>query len=351
MFSGSRTSSPSSATASSACQERQMEVVASETSGKELQDGMQEGKDQIKDLNERFAKYINNTVLNLQRKNKELLAEVKKLEREEFNAAEKAYQKEYQDFQARVDEAQNELVLLKLEKDKLKARLEKECQLKREFDRDFQDLKKKYEDSGSGLDKLQCQFKLLEAQLAQLRLVRDQERIYWQQKLDNLQNVEQAECTALDLEQGLRNMRQEYEQAARRNREELARYRHRFEENSVPLQKVRKETECFRNAVTDLRLRDEMHKNHLQEKEREIGRIREYNKALEKKIEAHTADFQALLTVKNALEQELAGYKSLLNQVEKKSRDYANPACLSGSPATLTTSPAKASEDLNKMWC
>ncbi|XP_032871031.1 vimentin-like [Amblyraja radiata] len=346
MFSGSRTSSPGSATAAGPCAERQTDMAACEGNEKELQDGMQEGKDQIKELNERFAKYINNTVLSLQRKNKELLAEVKKLEKEEFNAAEKAYQKDYQDFQSRVDEIQNELVLLKLEKDKLKSRLEKECLLKREFDRDFQDLKKRLEEAGGGLERLQCQFKLLEAQLAQLRLVRDQERIYWQQKLDNLQNSEQADNGSLDLEQALRNMRQEYEQMARRNKEELARYRHKFEENSVPLQRIKKETECYRNAVTDLRLRDEMHKNHLQEKEREIGRIRDYNKALEKKLETHTADFQTLLGVKNALEQELSGYKSLLNQVEKKSRDYSNAACI-----TSGSQPAKAAEDNNKMWC
>ncbi|XP_067871215.1 vimentin-like [Heterodontus francisci] len=344
MFSSSRTSSPGSAASASTCQERPTEVANCDAAERDLQEGMQEGKEQIKELNERFAKYINNTVLNLQRKNKELLAELKKLEKEEFNAVEKAYQKDYQDFQARVDEIQNELVLLKLEKDKLKSRLEKECQMKREFDRDFQDLKKKYEDSGSGLEKLQCQFKLLEAQLAQLKLVRDQERIYWQQKLDNLQNLDQVESSTLDLEQALRNMRQEYEQMARRNREELLRYRQKFEENSVPLQKIKKETECYRNTVTDLRLRDEMHKSHLQEKEREISRIKEYNKALEKKIDAQTADFQTLLGVKNGLEQELSGYKSLLNQVEKKSRDYSSPAC-------ITAPPSKATEDLNKMWC
>ncbi|XP_043536536.1 vimentin-like [Chiloscyllium plagiosum] len=349
MFSCSRTSSPGSATCTTAapCQERQNEVAACEVAEKDLQEGMQEGKEQIKELNERFAKYINNTVLNLQRKNKELLAELKKLEKEEFIAVEKAYQKDYQDFQARVDEIQNELVLLKLEKDKLKARLEKECQLKREFDRDFQHLKKSYEDATAGLEKLQCQYKLLEAQLAQLKLVRDQERIYWQQKVDNLQNLDQAESSTLDLEQALRNMRQEYDQMARRNKEELQRYRHKFEENSVPLQKIKKETEIYRNMVTDLRLRDEMHKNHLQEKEREISRIKEYNKSLDKKIEAQTTDFQTLVAVKNGLEQELSGYKSLLNQVEKKARDYNAPVCLTAPPPP----PPKPAEDVNKMWC
>ncbi|XP_067829343.1 vimentin-like [Heptranchias perlo] len=345
MFSGSRTSSPGSGSGSGACSERTAEVASTETNEREFQEGIQEGKEQIKELNERFAKYINNTVLNLQRKNKELLAELKRVEREEFNAVEKVYQKEYQDFQARVDEIQNELVLLKLEKDKLKCRLEKECQLKREFDRDFQDLKKKYEDSLAGLDKLQCQYKLQEGQLTQLRLVRDQERIYWQQKIDNLQNLDQVESGTLDLEQALRNMRLEYEQLARRNKEELLRYRHKFEENNVPLQKMKKETECYRSRMTDLRLRDEMHKSHLQEKEREINRIKEYNKALEKKIEAHTADFQTLLAVKNGLEQELSGYKSLLIQVEKKSRDYSSPPCLTAPPSKA------AAEDLNKMWC
>ncbi|XP_078388747.1 vimentin-like [Cetorhinus maximus] len=350
MFSSSKTSSPGSATTANPCPERQTEVATCESAEKDLQEGMQEGKEQIKELNERFAKYINNTVLNLQRKNKELLAELKKLEKEEFSSVEKAYQKDYQDFQARVDEIQNELVLLKLEKDKLKARLEKECLMKREFDRDFQELKKRYEDAGSGLEKLQCQFKLLEAQLAQLRLVRDQERIYWQQKVDNLQNLDLVESSTVDLEQALRNMRQEYDQMARRNREELQRYRHKFEENSVPLQRIRKETECYRNAVTDLRLRDEMHKNHLQEKEREISRIKEYNKSLEKKIEAQTADFQTMLGVKGGLEQELSGYKSLLNQVEKKARDYNSPACLTG-PAPPPPPSSKGADDLNKMWC
>ncbi|XP_078056043.1 vimentin-like [Mustelus asterias] len=344
MFSCSRTASPVPAPSTNQCQERQTEVATCDAAEKDLQEGMQEGKEQIKELNERFAKYINNTVLNLQRKNKELLAELKKLEKDEFIAVEKAYQKDYQDFQARVDEMQNELVLLKLEKDKLKLRLERECQMKREFEREFQDLKKRYEDAMAGLEKLQCQFKLLEAQLAQLKLVRDQERIYWQQKVDNLQNLDQAESSTLDLEQALRNMRQEYDQMARRNKEELQRYRHKFEENSVPLQKIKRETEGYRSAVTDLRLRDEMHKNHLQEKEREISRIKEYNKSLEKKIEAQTADFQTLLGVKTGLEQELSGYKSLLNQVEKKSRDYNAPAC-------ITAPPPKAADDMNKMWC
>ncbi|XP_042200030.1 vimentin-like [Callorhinchus milii] len=337
----SRTSSPGSGTSG---QDRcgGGADMTGENVERDFHEGIQEGKEQIKDLNDRFAKYINNTVMSLQRKNKELLGELKRVEREEFGAVEKVFQKDNQDFQCRMDELQNELVLFRLDLDKIKARLDKEIQQKREYEKDFQDLKKKYDDALVLLERLQCQCKLLEAQLAQLKIVRDQERIYWQQKIDNLQNLDQVDTNTLDLEQALRNMRSEYEQLAKRNKEELERYKQKFEESSNPLQRIKKETEAYRIALTDLRIRDELHKSQLQEKEREINRIKEYNKTLEKNVEVHATEYQTLLNVKNGLEHELSGYKSLLNQVEKKSRDYSSPPCITAAP--------KPAEDINKMW-
>eukprot|EP00062_Callorhinchus_milii_P002466 gi/632938642/ref/XP_007905816.1/ PREDICTED: serine beta-lactamase-like protein LACTB, mitochondrial [Callorhinchus milii] len=238
----SRTSSPGSGTSG---QDRcgGGADMTGENVERDFHEGIQEGKEQIKDLNDRFAKYINNTVMSLQRKNKELLGELKRVEREEFGAVEKVFQKDNQDFQCRMDELQNELVLFRLDLDKIKARLDKEIQQKREYEKDFQDLKKKYDDALVLLERLQCQCKLLEAQLAQLKIVRDQERIYWQQKIDNLQNLDQVDTNTLDLEQALRNMRSEYEQLAKRNKEELERYKQKFEESSNPLQRIKKETE------------------------------------------------------------------------------------------------------------
>ncbi|XP_069759059.1 glial fibrillary acidic protein-like [Narcine bancroftii] len=347
MFSGSRTSSPGSATASAACgPERPGEVATAEASDKELQDGMQEGKEQIRELNERFAKYINGTVLNLQRRNRELLAELRRRQRDEFGAAERAYQQEYQDFQGRVDDLQNELVLLRLERDKLRARLDKEGQLRRDLQHDSAELRKRCEEAAGALDGLQAHGRLAEAQLAQLRLVRDQERLYWQQKLEGLQGAESAAGGggAPDLEQALRLLRHGHEQAWRRARDELRRYRQRWDEDSAPLQRLRHDAERCRRAAAELRLRDDLQRGHAQEKEREAGRVREHHKALERQLEARAADLHALLGVKSGLEQELAGYKSLLNQVERKARDYSAPPCL-GAP------PAKGGEESGKLWC
>ncbi|XP_007889746.1 low molecular weight neuronal intermediate filament-like [Callorhinchus milii] len=341
MFSGNRASSLTS----SACQElSSVSDVAGECSDNDFHDGIVEGKVQIKGLNERFTKYINNTVLNLQRKNKELLAELKRLQREEFTAVENAYEKDKQEFMAKIEETQNEMALLRVEKDRIKTRLDKEAVLKREFDRDFQELKKKYDDGGLTIERLQCQLKALEAQLVQLKVVKDAERVFWQQKVDNLQNLELSNSSTMDLGQSLRHMRHEYEQMAKRNKDELERFKQKFEENNVPLQKIKKEIEAYRGAVNDLKIKDGLQKNQMQEKEREMNRIKEYNKALEKKLDSHAAENQNMFAVNAALEQELLCYKSLLSQVEKKAKSYNAPPCVATPPA-----PTKPAEDWDKM--
>eukprot|EP00061_Rhincodon_typus_P011448 g36461.t1 len=87
---------------------------------KELHDGLEDGKERFKDLNDRFAKYINNTILSLMRKNKDLLAELKLAEKEENCRVEAIFQKARCDLKLRLEEQQKELNCLKADKDKYK---------------------------------------------------------------------------------------------------------------------------------------------------------------------------------------------------------------------------------------
>ncbi|XP_067842844.1 vimentin-like [Heptranchias perlo] len=291
---------------------------------KELHDGLEDGKERFKDLNDRFAKYINNTILSLMRKNKELLAELKLAEKEETARVEAIFQKARNDLKLRLEEQQKELNCLKADKEKYKKRLEKEIQIRKESEKDFEELRKKTDETNVALDKLQRKVKLLEIQLSQLEDIRDQERVYWQKKIDHLQNLEQADTHKSDLEQALKEIHLEYEQLAKRNKDDMERYKQKFEEaNNSAQQNAKKELECYRKEVNELKLKDELMKNSLLEKDKDINKQRECSKVLEKKIVRHTNEYQELLNVKTQLEQEIATYKTLLSQVEKKARDYS----------------------------
>ncbi|XP_072900718.1 glial fibrillary acidic protein-like isoform X2 [Hemitrygon akajei] len=244
---------------------------------KELHDGLEEGKERFKDLNDRFAKYINSTVLCLMRRNKELLAELSIAEKDEPGRSEAIFQKARNDLKCRLEEQQKELSCLKADKEKYKKRLEKEIQLRKEAEKDYEDLRKKTDETNVAVDKLQRKVKFMEIQLSQLEDIRDQ-----------------------------------------------------FEEASTrALENAKKELECYRKEMNELKLKDELMKNSLLEKDKDIFRQRECSKVLEKRIVRHTNEYQELLNVKTQLEQEIVTYKNLLGQVERKARDYSSQPTIS----------------------
>ncbi|XP_038646113.1 peripherin-like isoform X3 [Scyliorhinus canicula] len=239
---------------------------------KELHDGLEDGKERFKELNDRFAKYINNTILSLMRKNKDLLSELKLAEKEENCRVEAIFAKARCDLKVRLEEQQKELNCLKTDKEKYKKRLEKEIQLRKESEKDYEELRKKSDETNVAVDKLQRKVKLMEIQLSQLEDIRDQ-----------------------------------------------------FEEaNTTALQNAKKELDCYRKEANELKLKDELMKNSLLEKDKDIYKQKECSKVLEKRIVRHASEYQELLNVKTQLEQEIAAYKNLLGQVEKKARDYTS---------------------------
>ncbi|XP_048390959.2 desmin-like isoform X3 [Stegostoma tigrinum] len=266
---------------------------------KELHDGLEDGKERFKDLNDRFAKYINNTILSLMRKNKDLLAELKLAEKEENCRVEAIFQKARCDLKLRLEEQQKELNCLKADKEKYKKRLEKEIQLRKDSEKDYEELRKKSDETNVAVDKLQRKVKMMEIQLSQLEDIRDQ-----------------------------------------------------FEEaNNTALQNARKELECYRKEANELKLKDELMKNSLLEKDKDIYKQRECTKVLEKRIVRHTSEYQELLNMKTQLEQEIAAYKNLLGQVEKKARDYTSQPSIAdkeAEPRDTTETCIMSSSDEDK---
>ncbi|XP_048390958.2 desmin-like isoform X2 [Stegostoma tigrinum] len=287
---------------------------------KELHDGLEDGKERFKDLNDRFAKYINNTILSLMRKNKDLLAELKLAEKEENCRVEAIFQKARCDLKLRLEEQQKELNCLKADKEKYKKRLEKEIQLRKDSEKDYEELRK--------------------------------ERIYWQKKVEHIQNLEQGDTNKCELEQVLKEIHCEYEQLAKKNKEDMEKYKQKFEEaNNTALQNARKELECYRKEANELKLKDELMKNSLLEKDKDIYKQRECTKVLEKRIVRHTSEYQELLNMKTQLEQEIAAYKNLLGQVEKKARDYTSQPSIAdkeAEPRDTTETCIMSSSDEDK---
>ncbi|XP_007908309.1 glial fibrillary acidic protein-like [Callorhinchus milii] len=299
-----------------------------ESGQREVHDTLSEGIDRMKDLNDRFAKYIDNAIFPLQRKNRELQEELQLAEKEEYNKSSAIYKRVQCDFKLRLDDHQKEVNAFKAEKEKFKKCFEKECHQRKECEKDLEELRKKYDETSSTLDKLQRKIKLMEANLTQLQDVRERERNYWKHKVDHIQNLESIDTFKADLEQSLREIRNEYEEIAKKNKEQIERYKQKFEEqNSSTLQKVKKENECYRKEMNELKLKDELQINTVHEKDREIAKQKEASKCLEKKIVNYTNEYQELHNVKARIEQEMATYKNLLSQVEKKARDYSSQPC------------------------
>uniref|UniRef100_A0A4W3HGB3 Uncharacterized protein n=1 Tax=Callorhinchus milii TaxID=7868 RepID=A0A4W3HGB3_CALMI len=75
----------------------------------------------------------------------------------------------------------------------------------------------------------------MEIQLLQLEEIREQERVYWQKKVDHIQHLEQADQIKSELEQALKEIHCEYEQLAKRNKEDMERYKQKENEDLCAL--------------------------------------------------------------------------------------------------------------------
>ncbi|GCC16762.1 hypothetical protein chiPu_0020391 [Chiloscyllium punctatum] len=68
-----------------------------------------------------------------------------------------------------------------------------------------------------------------------------QERIYWQKKVEHIQNLEQGDTNKCELEQVLKEIHCEYEQLAKKNKEDMEKYKQKVSlENSLILYIFRK---------------------------------------------------------------------------------------------------------------
>ncbi|XP_062908612.1 glial fibrillary acidic protein-like [Mobula hypostoma] len=266
---------------------------------KELHDGLEEGKERFKDLNDRFAKYINSTVLCLLRRNKELLAELSNAEKDQPGRSEAIFQKARNDLKCRLEEQQKELNCLKADKEKYKKRLEKEIQLRKEAEKDYEDLRKKTDETNVALDKLQRKVKLTEIQLSWKKYVISDAMLF--------QFNELCYPAPYLFNSGLVKGQFTFEEASTR-----------------ALENAKNELECYRKEMNELKLKDELMKNSLLEKDKDIFRQTECGKVLEKRIVRHTNEYQKLLNIKTQLEREIVTYKNLLGQVERKARDYSS---------------------------
>uniref|UniRef100_A0A8C3K361 IF rod domain-containing protein n=1 Tax=Calidris pygmaea TaxID=425635 RepID=A0A8C3K361_9CHAR len=293
----------------------------------------------MQSLNERLASYMN-TVRNLEREN----AQLEQLIREWYQKQGPTGTKDYSHYYGKIEELQNQLVtaavetnrvLLDLDNTRMTAedfriKYETERGLRQNVEADINSLRPLLDNLTLNRSDLEMQFESLKEEMIDLKKNHEEVRS------SSDVNVEVNAAPGEDLLKKLNDMRQEYENIIKKNREEVERW-YESKEVSQQVHSSGQEVESSNKQISVLRrdyqsLEIELQsqismslQSNLEDTERRynmqlqqiqglIGPLEEELASIRCEMESQNQEYKMLLGIKTRLEQEIAQYRALLQE-------------------------------------
>ncbi|NXV15944.1 K1C19 protein, partial [Cepphus grylle] len=217
----------------------------------------------MQSLNERLASYLN-TVRNLEKEN----AQLEHLIREWYQKQGPTGTKDYSHYYGKIEELQNQLVtaavetnrvLLDLDNTRMTAedfriKYETEHGLRQNVEADINSLRPLLDNLTLSRSDLEMQFESLKEEMIDLKKNHEEEMKVLQTQSNGDVNVEVNAAPGEDLMKKLNDMRQEYENIIKKNREEVERwYETKMEEVSQQVHSSGQEVESSNKQISVLR--------------------------------------------------------------------------------------------------
>ncbi|XP_019623984.1 PREDICTED: non-neuronal cytoplasmic intermediate filament protein isoform X5 [Branchiostoma belcheri] len=312
-------------------------------------------KQELSHLNDRFASYIDK-VRYLQERNSKLEAQIKIQESREAPNIKDLYEKELRDLRALVDELSNDKAQLEIERnnwqeqaEEYKGKWQDEAGLRAELEAEIERLKKELDAATMARVDLENKLSTAQEEIDFLKRVHDEEIRQLQDQLNESLTIVEVDSRAPttfapgpDLTEALREIRTQYEELGRVNREDAeVKYKQKFSELAQQRERDNEALMTARTEVTELRrnLNSLVAENEaLKSKNAALegslsdleGRmqleIEEYQAAirdLEQELETKSSEmaqqmqaYKMLMDTKMALDMEIAAYRKLLEGEE-----------------------------------
>ncbi|KAK2536186.1 keratin type I cytoskeletal 13 [Columba guinea] len=261
----------------------------------------------MQSLNERLASYLDK-VRSLERENSQL----EQLIREWYQKQGPTGTKDYSHYYAEIEDLQNQLVTATVETNKVlldldntrmtaedfRIKYETEYGLRQNVEADINSLRPLLDNLTLNRSDLEMQFESLKEEMISLKKNHEEEMKLLQNQSGGDVNVEVNAAPGEDLLKKLNDMRQEYENLIRKNREEVERW---YEIKIQSLQSNLEDTERRYNM-------------QLQQIQSMIGPLEEELASIRCEMENQNQEYKMLLGIKTRLEQEIAQYRALLEE-------------------------------------
>ncbi|NWH82754.1 K1C9 protein, partial [Piaya cayana] len=217
----------------------------------------------MQSLNERLASYLD-AVRKLEREN----AHLEQLIREWYQKQGPSGAKDYSHYYGTIEDLQNQIATATVETNKVlldvdntrmtaedfRIKYEMECGLRQNVEADVNSLRPLLDNLTLNRSDLEMQFESLKEELIDLKKIHEEEMKSLQTQSSGDVNVEVNAAPGEDLLKKLNDMRQEYENIIKKNREEVERwYESKMEEVSQQVQSSGQEVESSNRQISELR--------------------------------------------------------------------------------------------------